>query len=215
MGDKENAGKRSIGFLAVGPDHLVTPVLGRLRRVLAERLLTFDPAELRFLWVQDFPLFLPTEEDSPSQSAIEPAHHPFTQPHADDLALLDSDPLAVRSLHYDLVLNGQEVGGGSVRVHDPALQEKILREVMGVDPAELGHLLEALGMGCPPHGGLALGLDRLVAILCGDRAASIRDVIAFPKSADGKDLMADAPAEISKEEKEFYGISIVPKEETK
>lgn len=154
------------------------------------------------MWVEDFPLFLPAEEASPT--GIESAHHPFTQPHPDDINLIYTDPLKVRGLHYDLVLNGFEIGGGSIRIHDPKLQEYVLNDVLGEDTTNLSHLLEALACGCPPHGGIALGLDRLIAILC--QANSIRDVIAFPKSGEGKDLMADAPAAIREEDKVYYHL---------
>jgi aspartyl-tRNA synthetase len=118
----------------------------------------------RFLWVEDFPLFLPSEEDS--ATGLESAHHPFTQPHPEDLELIYTDPLKIRGLHYDLVLNGFEIGGGSIRIHDAKLQEFVLKDILGEDTATLSHLLEALSYGCPPHGGIALGLDRLIAILC-------------------------------------------------
>ena len=115
-----------------------------------------------------------------------------------------SRPLDCRSLHYDLVLNGQEVGGGSVRIHSMEDQMFVLDDVLKADVSELKHLLEALNSGCPPHAGIALGLDRLVAILT--KSNSIRDVIAFPKSAEGKDVMSGAPANITEEQKQYYHL---------
>ena len=156
-----------------------------------------------FLWVVDFPLFLPAEKGTGLQSA----HHPFTAPHPDDAHLLTTSPLDVRGLHYDLVLNGSEIGGGSMRIHQSEIQEYVLEKILKEDPANLHHLLRALRCGAPPHGGIALGLDRLVAILC--NANSIRDVVAFPKSVEGKDLMADAPSIISQKEKDLYHIRTV------
>jgi len=138
---------------------------------------------------------------------LESAHHPFTAAHPDDQHLLKTDPLSCRSLHYDLVADGQEIGGGSVRIHREEEQRYILREVLGEEEEELEHLLTALGSGAPPHAGIALGLDRLLAIIA--RASSIRDVIAFPKSAEGRDLMAGAPATISKEQKLLYHLAEV------
>ncbi|GBN70504.1 Aspartate--tRNA ligase, mitochondrial, partial [Araneus ventricosus] len=112
-----------------------------------------------------------------------------------------------RSQHYDLVLNGQEIGGGSIRIHDANLQKYVLEEVLKEDSSELQHLLDALSSGCPPHGGIALGIDRLLSIMCGCR--SITEVIAFPKSLDGKDLMSGAPCSISDEDKRLYHIEPV------
>lgn len=155
-----------------------------------------------FLWIVDFPLFLPAEDRDDGR--IESAHHPFTAPHPDDVHLLNTSPLEVRGLHYDLVLNGSEVGGGSIRIHDPEMQDYVLRDILQEDPMSLHHLLRALKSGAPPHGGIALGLDRLVAILC--QTSSIRDVIAFPKSLDGKDLMSGAPSPVSTKDKELYHI---------
>lgn len=151
-----------------------------------------------FVWVLDFPLFEKNEDN------FESAHHPFTRPHPDDLELLDAEPQKVRGLHYDLVLNGNEVGGGSLRIHESELQKKILENILKIDSSSLSHLLKALEFGAPPHGGIALGLDRLIAIIC--NAQSIRDVIAFPKSTSGKDLMSGAPVDVSEEEKKSYHL---------
>lgn len=181
--------------------------MGKMRLEMAN-LLEAQGMKLRedghhFLWVVDFPLFLPAE----TGTGMESAHHPFTAPHPDDAHLLTSSPLDVRGLHYDLVLNGAEIGGGSVRIHQSEMQEYVLKEILKEDPAHLHHLLEALRCGAPPHGGIALGLDRLITMLC--NANSIRDVIAFPKSLEGKDLMSGAPSNISQKEKEMYHIRTV------
>ena len=129
-------------------------------------------------------------------------HHPFTAPVPEDAALLDSDPKAVRGQHYDVVLNGMELGGGSIRIHQPTLQKKVFEDVLKI-PADVvesrfGYMLKAFTYGAPPHGGIAFGLDRMCALLCG--TTSIRDVIAFPKTGDGKDLMMDGPSEVLKEQ---------------
>lgn len=157
-----------------------------------------------FLWVIDFPLFTPNEETG----QLETTHHPFTAPHPDDMHLLNSPETydQCRSLAYDIVLNGQEIGGGSIRLHDAKLQRRILNEILKIDSDHLAHLLAALESGCPPHGGIALGLDRLLSIMCNTK--SIRDVIAFPKSADGKDLLSNAPCAISKDELQLYHLEI-------
>ncbi|XP_037076603.1 aspartate--tRNA ligase, mitochondrial-like [Pollicipes pollicipes] len=151
------------------------------------------------VWVVDFPLFVEEE------GRLVSAHHPFTRPHQEDEHLVHSNPSEARSQHFDLVLDGWEIGGGSMRIHEPALQRHVLETVLGEDTAPLQHLLDALASGAPPHGGIALGLDRLVALVCG--AQSIRDVIAFPKTSDGRDLMADAPSDISREEYDLYHLT--------
>jgi len=146
-----------------------------------------DEEALKFLWVVDFPLFEEDEEGAPS-----PMHHPFTAPHPDDIDLLASNPLAVRSRAYDLVLNGEEIGGGSIRIHNREIQQRVF-DTLGIGPeeakAKFGFLLDALSYGAPPHGGIALGWDRIVAMLAGEEA--IRSVIAFPKEL-GIKIAADA-----------------------
>lgn len=159
--------------------------------------------KFNFLWVENFPLF--EEEDSVLQSS----HHPFTAPLDEDKQLLYSDPLKVRGQHYDLVLNGSEIGGGSIRIHNSSMQRYVLENILHEDTSQLEHLLQALDSGCPPHGGIALGLDRLLAIMC--NAPSIRDVIAFPKSSKGADLMTGAPCNVSENELSDYHISVVHK----
>ncbi|WAR02063.1 SYDM-like protein [Mya arenaria] len=155
-----------------------------------------------FLWVVDFPLFLPKEDGT----GLEAAHHPFTDARPQDRELLFTEPHKVIGQHYDLVLNGSEIGGGSIRICDPAIQRYVIENILKEDSSELEHLLFALGTGCPPHGGIALGLDRLFAILCG--TPSIRDVIAFPKSSAGNDLMSGSPAPVKQAELDFYHIQI-------
>ncbi|ELW62478.1 Aspartyl-tRNA synthetase, mitochondrial [Tupaia chinensis] len=183
-------------------------LLGKLRLECADLLemrgmVLRDPAVFSFLWVVDFPLFLPKEE---SPRELESAHHPFTAPHPGDIHLLCSEPEKVRSQHYDLVLNGSEIGGGSIRIHDAELQRYILQTLLKEDVKLLSHLLKALDYGAPPHGGIALGLDRLICLVTG--APSIRDVIAFPKSFRGHDLMSNAPDSIPSEDLKPYHIQV-------
>jgi aspartyl-tRNA synthetase len=151
-----------------------------------------DENELAFVWITDFPMYEKTETKE-----MQAMHHPFTSPHPDDIGKLESDPYAVRSVAYDVALNGYEIGGGSIRITDPALQQKIF-QVLGMNDEEIqakfGHMLEAFGYGVPPHGGLAFGFDRLVMLLAGE--PNIREVIAFPKTGDARDPMMGAPSEI-------------------
>jgi len=192
-------GDNKVGFIVCGQKQAILPVFGRFRTQLAKTLLPdLDDRPNKFLWVVDFPLFVYEE------GKLESAHHPFTASHPEDYKDFRTNPLSCRSLHYDLVLNGQEIAGGSVRIHSAEDQTFVLEDVLGEDVSELEHLISALKSGCPPHAGIAIGLDRLVAILT--KANSIRDVIAFPKSGDGKDLMGGAPSEISEEQKQLYHL---------
>ncbi|KAI5450214.1 aspartate--tRNA ligase msd1 [Naganishia albida] len=196
--------------------------LGRLRIKLRDQLvatgalvLSKDP---HFLWITEFPLFTHSDEDKDlvAKGRWSSSHHPFTAPMYEDLENLRSGKEAmVRGQHYDLVLNGMEIGGGSVRIHDPALQEYILREILELEEDEIarfGHLLQALKFGAPPHGGIALGLDRLVSILCD--TPSIRDVIAFPKTSGGYDPVFKSPSPIADEGLlKQYGLARATKED--
>ncbi|XP_068807933.1 aspartate--tRNA ligase, mitochondrial isoform X2 [Struthio camelus] len=195
-------------LLAAGEHKRACSALGSLRLESADLLeaaglVLRDPTAFHFLWVVDFPLFLPKEENP---MELESAHHPFTAPHPSDTSLLYSDPTKVRSQHYDLVLNGNEVGGGSIRIHNAELQRFVLEKVLKEDSEVLSHLLDALEFGAPPHGGIALGLDRLISLIIG--TPSIRDVIAFPKSFRGRDLMGNAPDYVTPEELEPYHIQV-------
>jgi len=171
-------------------------ILGKIRLYCAEVLkgmgkLTIPPDRFDFLWVVDFPLLSFDKEMNRWYSS----HHPFTAPVAEDIPLLKTDPKKVRGQHYDVVVNGVELGGGSIRIHQPDVQKTIFEDILQIPPetakARFGYMLEAFRYGAPPHGGIALGFDRLVAMLCG--TSSIRDVIAFPKTAKGTCLMTDSP----------------------
>jgi aspartyl-tRNA synthetase len=178
-------------LMAAGPADGTSKLLGQLRLAVAKKENLLNPEAFEFLWVTDFPLLEYHAEDGRWYSM----HHPFTAPRDEDLDRLESDPGSVRAKAYDLVLNGSEIGGGSVRIHDAALQARVFR-CLGITEEEaklrFGFFLEALEYGTPPHGGIALGLDRIVAILAGE--TSIREVIAFPKTANAVDLMAGAPS---------------------
>lgn len=181
--------------------------LGTLRLHLGDELQLRDPNRFECLWVVDFPLL---EWDDETQRFYA-MHHPFTSPTPEDVALLDTDPKAVRANAYDLVINGVEVGGGSIRIHDAQLQQKMF-EVLGFSPEkaeeQFGFLMNAFKYGAPPHGGVAFGLDRWVAIMAG--LDSIRDCIAFPKNNAGRDVMIDAPARIDQEQLDELSLLIKP-----
>lgn len=174
-------------------------ILGRIRLYCADVLksqgkLNIPADQFNFLWVVDFPLLSFDKEQNRWYSS----HHPFTAPVADDIPALKQDPKKVRGQHYDIVVNGVELGGGSIRIHQPDVQETIFKDILQIPPdmvkARFGYMLEAFKYGAPPHGGIALGFDRMIAILCG--TPSIRDVIAFPKTAKGTDLMCESPTPV-------------------
>jgi aspartyl-tRNA synthetase len=184
-------GDGDAALLAIGPDRVTSPVLDRVRQDVIRRLAPAPKAAHAFCWVVDFPLF----EPDPSTGRPVFAHHPFTAPRPEDRARLDSDPYACRALHYDAVYNGHELGSGSIRITDRELQIKIFR-TLGLSEADwsarFGFLLNGLSAGAPPHGGFAIGFDRVVMALAG--AASLRDVIAFPKTTTARALFEGAPA---------------------
>ncbi|HEX2192467.1 MAG TPA: amino acid--tRNA ligase-related protein, partial [Acidimicrobiales bacterium] len=204
-----------VGTLGAGPGDLVLVVAGDLpvvNRTLG--MLRLDLGRppvseegLRFVWITDFPLF----EGVDAEGRLIPAHHPFTMPHPDDLELLDSDPLAVRSQAYDLVLNGWELGSGSVRIHRHDVQQRIFG-LLGIAPetaqARFGFLLDAFRHGAPPHAGFAFGVDRLVALLAGED--NIREVIAFPKTQSGADPLTGAPGPLAPAQLHELGLRLAP-----
>ncbi len=181
-------------------------VLGTLRNDLGRPPVHEGP--YRYLWVVDFPLFVGVDE---ATGRPKPGHHPFTQPHPDDVHLLETEPLAVRSQAYDLVLNGWELGSGSIRIHQPELQGRIFR-LLGISDEEanrkFGFFLNPFRYGAPPHGGFAFGVDRLVAILAGEE--NIREVIAFPKTQSGSDPMTNAPTPVAPKQLDELGIRTLP-----
>jgi len=191
-------------------------ILGRVRSYVSEKLVELEKLEIPqdkfdFCWVVDFPLLAYDREMDRWYSS----HHPFTSPVTEDVEFLTSEPKRVRGQHYDCVVNGVELGGGSIRIHQPDLQKTVFEDVLKLSPEltqeRFGYMLEAFKYGCPPHGGIALGFDRLIALLCG--ADSIRDVIAFPKTAKGACLMTDSPGSV--EAKQLRDLHIDVKVEQK
>jgi aspartyl-tRNA synthetase len=184
-------------LVAAGEPDSTSKLLGQLRLNLARQKGLLNPNEYAFVWVVDFPLL---EWDADAKRYVS-MHHPFTSPHDEDLDRLEAEPAKVRAKAYDLVLNGSEVGGGSIRIHDANLQRRVFSLLnISAEQAKLrfGFFLEALEYGTPPHGGIALGLDRTCAILAGE--SSIREVIAFPKTATAVDLMSDAPSSVDQDQ---------------
>ena len=202
MLDATSTGNGEILLVAAGEPDATSKLLGQLRLSIAKKAGLLNPDEYAFTWVVDFPLL----EWDPEEKRYVAMHHPFTSPLDDDMDKLDSEPGTARAKAYDLVLNGSEIGGGSIRIHDAAMQSRIftLLNISEEDArARFGFFLEALEYGTPPHGGIALGLDRMVAILSGE--SSIREVMAFPKTAAAVDLMTDAPSPVdTKQLKELH-----------
>lgn len=201
--------KGDIVFFGAGPAKVVNDSLGNLREKIATDLKLVDDNKYEFAWVVDFPMFdWEAEEKRPVA-----VHHPFTSPKSSDLAFLDSDPLKAKANAYDLVLNGNEIGGGSIRIHDPATQSKVF-DILKISreeaKAKFGFLLTALQFGAPPHGGIAFGLDRLIMLL--SHSTSIRDVIAFPKTQKATDPMTEAPSPVDAKQMLELGLQIsIPK----
>jgi aspartyl-tRNA synthetase len=214
LGEAERARAAEAAGLAAGDTLLmvageaarVRPILGDLRLQLGGKFKLRDTGELKFLWVVDFPLL----EYNQEEKRIVAVNHPFTAPHPDDLGLLDSAPLKSRALAYDMVLNGEELGGGSIRIHNPELQLKVF-ELLGFPREEalrkFGFLIEALGYGAPPHGGIAFGVDRIAMLLCG--TDSLRDVMAFPKTQKAVDPMSGAPSEVDARQLRELSIKVI------
>ena len=194
-----------LALLVAGPNHISSPALDRVRQDVARRLALVKEEDRNFLWVTDFPLF----ERDPASGHLSAVHHPFTAPNPDDLEKLESAPETVRALAYDVVLNGTELGGGSIRISDPAVQSRIFT-LLGIDEktaaARFGFLLEGLRSGAPPHGGIAFGFDRIAMQLAG--ASSLRDVIAFPKTTAARALFEGAPSPVPQSDLEELHIRL-------
>ena len=193
-------------LFAADKNKIVWEVLGSLRCELAKQLELIPENEFKFLWITDFPLFEYSEE----QGRFVAMHHPFTMPFEEDLDMITTDPAKVRAKAYDIVLNGCELGGGSIRIHRQDIQEKMF-EALGFTKEEahdrFGFLLDAFSYGVPPHAGLAYGLDRMIMLMTG--ADSIRDVIAFPKVKDASCLMTNAPSKVDTEQLEELSLEVV------
>lgn len=200
------AGEKDLVLLAAGTARSVFDVLGGLRVQIAREEKLIPERRFDFLWITGFPLV----EWHPEDRRWYAMHHPFTSPREEDLPLLESDPARVRARAYDVVLNGMELGGGSIRIHRPDIQSRVFAR-LGIGPdearAKFGFLLDAFRFGAPPHGGIALGLDRILMILTG--GSSIRDVIAFPKTASGSCLMTGSPGPVDPEQLADLGIGLV------
>jgi aspartyl-tRNA synthetase len=200
-------GEGDILFLQFGSRKMVSAVLGGLRLHMADKLGLIPKGQWKFAWITEFPLFERSEDGK-----LAAAHHPFTSPIEEDLPRLETDPASVRARAYDLVLNGNEIAGGSIRIHRGDVQARLFRALGLTEEdtrAKFGFLLDAFKYGPPPHGGIAAGLDRLAMLLCGGE--SLRDVIAFPKTQKGTDLCTDAPSAVSPKQLDELHIALVTK----
>ena len=204
---KANANNGDVIFFVADKKSITLDVLGRLRLHFGEKLDLIDKTKHDLLWVVDFPMFDYDEE----AKRLVAVHHPFTSPKPEDFDLLESDPVKCRAQAYDVIYNGNELGGGSIRIHSSQLQQKVFN-LLGLSEDEIqakfGFMIDAFKYGAPPHGGIALGLDRLVALIAG--ASSIREVIAFPKNSQSKCLMTEAPAEASEAQLQELYLKLMP-----
>jgi aspartyl-tRNA synthetase len=200
--DAMGLGNGDLALVAAGRDASTSPTLAAVRAAAAEAMALPHVRRHAWLWVTGFPMF------EQAEGVLAASHHPFVMPHKDDLDLMDSDPLAVRGTAYDLVYNGTEFGSGSIRIHEPELQRRVLRVLGLSDEAideKFAFLLKALSAGAPPHGGIALGLDRIVQRFTG--SASLRDVVAFPKTTAARALFEGAPTRVGAGELEALGLT--------
>ena len=203
--EKSEANYGDLLLIIAGEKQSTINAISNLRLEVANRLSLRDPNKFAPVWVTDFPLF---EFDSTS-GQYHAMHHPFTSPNEEDIDLLESDPQLVRANAYDMALNGTEIGGGSIRIHDKDLQKKVFN-LLGFSNDEakdkFGFLMEAFEYGAPPHGGIAFGLDRICAVISG--SDSIKDFIAFPKNNSGRDVMLNAPSNIDLKQLDELGINL-------